>query len=414
MGLVDTAVMGQVSAEAQAAVGLGNSLTFTLCFMGMGVMLAMDPLIGHAVGAGDFKLARHWYEQSNWLALGVGASLMLPVALSPLLLPLFGVDAAVATEAREYVWWRLPAVLGLMLFVGARAYLQGLGHTRPIFLAMALANVANLVLAVALVFGVGPLPALGSRGAAIATTLCTFGQWAVLLPAIAAASRTKRRRHASPDRKALGIALKLGTPIGMHMLAEGGVFTLAGVLAARLGAQSSAAHQSALTWASVTFCVTAGIGSAAATRVSWARGAGNFERAREAGNVALVAAASFMSMCSAVFWLMPDVFARLMTRFPDVQPITRSLLVVVAAFQIADGLQAVGAGAMRGASMTRFTFVANMVGHWLIGLPVAWLLSEHLKLGVTGIWWGLCAGLTAVAVALVWRWGSSDLRHSDS
>jgi len=72
-------------------------------------------------------------------------------------------------------------------------------------------------------------------------------------------------------------------------------------------------------------------------------------------------------------------------------------------FQISDGVQAVGAGVLRGAGDTRFAFLANLVGHYAVGLPVAVALGLFAGRGVIGLWWGLCAGLTAVAVALLSR-----------
>jgi multidrug resistance protein, MATE family len=401
MGLVDTAVMGRVSAQAQAAAGLGNSLTFTITFLGMGVMLALDPLVSQSVGAKDFATARRWYRHGVVLAVLVGVVLMVPVALVPLTLPRFGVEPSLAHAAHGYALWRLPGVVGVLLFVGARAYLQGLGITKPIFWAMAVANVFNLGLDIVLVFGLGPLPALGAAGAAIATTICTFAQLAMLLPAIA---RRHRDGGGEPiEASLLRQVLLLGLPIGFHMLAEAGVFATAGILAAGFGEAASAAHQAALSWGSLTFCVAVGVGSAAATRVGWAIGAKDSIGARRAGATAFLTATGFMGLTSLGFVLAPALFAGVMTDVPAVLPIARSLMFIVAAFQISDGLQAVGAGALRGAGDTRFTFYANVIGHWGVGLPVAWAFGVSMGLGVQGVWWGLCAGLTAVGAALVVR-----------
>ncbi len=402
MGLVDTAVMGRVSATAQAAAGLGNSLTFTVSFLGMGLMLSLDPLVAWAVGERRLTEARAWYWQGVWLALGAASLLLGPLVAATALFRTFGASAQVAEEATRYVVWRLPGVYGLLLFVGARAYLQGLGKARPIFVAMVLANVVNAGLDVALVFGVGPIPALGVSGAALATTVSTFLQWAVLLVAIRAEPVDGPLRRA-PALEKLTQAVRLGAPIGLHLIVEAGLFALAALLAASLGDVEGAAHQAAMQWASVTFCVTVGIGSAATTRVGWAQGAGDAAGARRAGLVALGTAALFMLGAASVFVTAPGFFARLITASPDVLPVATSLMFVLAAFQLSDGLQAVGAGVLRGVGETRFTFFANVVGHWLIGLPVAWWLGLKQGLGVVGLWWGLSAGLSFVAVALVLR-----------
>ncbi len=400
MGLVDTAVVGRVSDVAQGAVGLGTGLCFAFGTLGVGVMLAFDPLVSQAIGAGQVARARTLFWQAVWMAVMGGLVLAVPLWLSPLLLLPFGVDPAVAAGAAEYVTWRVPQLMGFLLFMAARTYLQSNGHTGAIFVSMLLANIANFLLAVLLVFGAGPVPALGIAGASIATTVCTWLQLSVLIfvmkPAPAGSSRKL-------DLVIVRQALKLGVPIGLQLLAEVGVFVLAGIFAGRLGRSAVAAHQIAITWASFSFCLAVGIGSAAATRVGWAIGAGDTGAARRSGLVAIAAGTLWMSTSALVFILVPRALARAMTPDEAVIEVTVALLGVAAVFQISDGLQAVGSGVLRGTGDTRFSFVANVVGHWVVGAPVALYCGVQLKMGVVGLWWGLSAGLTAVAIALVVR-----------
>ncbi len=400
MGLVDTAVVGRVSDVAQGAVGLGAGLCFAFASLGIGVMLAFDPLLSQAIGAGHIARTRTLFWQAVWMAVFAGLVLAGPLWLSPLLLEPFGVDPAVAQAANEYVVWRVPQLMGFLLFMAARTYLQSKGHTKAIFLSMVLANIANLGLAILLVFGAGPIPALGVAGASIATTLCTFLQVLVLVFVLGPDPKGTSRR---PDLFVLKQALGLGFPIGLQLLAEVGVFVLAGIFAGRLGRTSIAAHQIAINWASFSFCLAVGIGSAAATRVGWAIGAGDTHAARRSGLVAIVAGTAWMSSTSVVFLVFPRALARVMTPDPAVIDVTVTLLAVAAVFQISDGLQAVGSGVLRGTGDTRFSFVANVIGHWLVGAPVALYCGIHLGMGVVGLWWGLSAGLTAVAMALVVR-----------
>jgi MATE family multidrug resistance protein len=206
-----------------------------------------------------------------------------------------------------------------------------------------------------------------------------------------------------PVRADILQALRVGLPIGLHIAAEVGVFSLAGVLARWLGPESMSAHQIAISFASLSFTVALGIGNAGSVRVGWAVGARNTPQARLSGLMAFASGAAFMTVGALVFALFPQPLARLMGTPPEVIPLVVPVLMVAAVFQISDGVQGVGAGVLRGTGDTRFTFLANMVGHYGVGLPVALLLGFGLKLGVVGIWWGLCAGLTAVALALLWR-----------
>lgn len=400
MGLVDTAVVGRLNETAQAAAGLGNSLTFTIMFFGMGVMMALDPLVSQAVGARRPADARTHYWTGVWLALATSVVLLVPLLLMGPVLRLVGVAPAIADGALTYIDVRLPGVAGQMLFVGARSYLQGVGRTRAIVVAMVLANVLNLGLDVLLVFGAGPIPALGIAGAGIVTTVCTWFQFLVMVPALGPRLEGVRR---APDVQALWRAARLGLPVGLHLLAEGGVFGLAGLLAARLGASSSAAHQVALTWASLTFCVAVGIGSAGSVRVGWGVGARDLPAARRSGLVAFASGAAFMSATALMFVLVPEPLARLLSPNDGVVAVAASLFTVTAVFQVSDGVQGVGAGVLRGYADTRFTFIANLIGHWLIGLPLSWWLGVRGSYGVVGLWWGLSAGLSVVAVAVFLR-----------
>jgi MATE family multidrug resistance protein len=413
MGLVDTAVTGRAGAGPLAGTGLGNALFFAVAIFGMGLMMGLEPLTAQALGAGDRPGARRWLWQGAWMALGVGAVLAAALAAVPLALAPLGIGREVAREASGYLLARLPGLPPLLFFFAARAYLQALGRARVLVVAVALANAANLALDVLLVFGgaalpgwAGPLrsvPALGAAGAGLATTIVTFMQVGVLAWAIS----RDRDPAGTPERRPrphdLRLAARVGLPVGLHMAAEVGVFALVGFLAGRLGPAEMGAHQIAIALASLTFTVAVGVGQAASVRVGWAVGRGDTAAARRAGLVAFAAGASFMALCGVVFLLAPGALARLMSDDPRVVETAAPLLVVAAVFQVSDGTQAVGAGALRGAGDTRFTFAANMVGHWLVGFPLALALGLLAGGGITGLWWGLCAGLSAVGAALLAR-----------
>jgi MATE family multidrug resistance protein len=335
-----------------------------------------------------------------WLALLTSVPVMLVTAGLAVALPSLGVNPEVAESARRFMWWRLGAAPGVLLFIGVRSYLQGLGRASVALWGTVLANVLNLGLDLVLVFGAGPIPSLGVAGAALATVASTWAQLGLLVLAVGPAPPGVRR---APQLASLLHAARIGVPVGLHFIAESGVFSLTGVLAGRLGPVESAAHQAALTWASLTFSVATGIGSAAATRVGWAVGAGQRTQARAAGISAFWSVTGFMLLASVALLVAPRALAGVMSSDPRVISVVVSLVTVAAVFQVSDGLQAVGAGALRGAGETGYTFRANVLGHWLIGLPVAVVLGFGFGLGVVGLWWGLSAGLTGVAVALVLR-----------
>jgi len=198
MGLVDTAVVGRLSATAQAGAGLGTSLSFTVLFFGMGVMLALDPLVSQAIGAGRPGEARHHLWQGVWLALLTSVPVMAVTAGLAVALPSLGVNSEVAESARRFMWWRLGAAPGVLLFIGVRSYLQGLGRPSVALWGTVLASVLNLGLDLVLVFGAGPLPSLGVAGAALATVASTWAQLGLLVLAVGPSPPGVRRAPRSP------------------------------------------------------------------------------------------------------------------------------------------------------------------------------------------------------------------------
>jgi len=415
MGAVDTAVVGRTGPVQLAGVGLGNGLFFAIAFFGIGLMMGGDPLISQAIGAGDSVRARRLYWQAVYTALAASLVLALPVLVAMRLLRPFGIPADVAASASSFMAWRIPGLAPIFLFYAARSYLQAVGRARWLLYVTLAANVLNLAGDLLFVFGgqglplwTGPLraiPPMGAAGAALvtsATTLLEFAVLALVVSRVPLPGRTASGLHA-PVAADIRHILRVGTPIALHLCAEVGVFALAGFLAGRFGAASLAAHQVALTYGSLTFTFAAGLGNAGSVRVGYAVGARDTPLARRTGLLAFAIGTGFMGCMAVVFLLFPRALVAVMTDSPEVARLAIPLLAITAVFQVSDGIQGVGAGVLRGAGDTHFTFVANVVGHWLIGLPVALLLGFVAHQGVFGIWWGLCAGLSAVAVALAWR-----------
>ncbi len=413
IGAVDTAVVGRLGEIELGAAGLGNSVFFVVAVVGMGIMLGLDPLVAQAIGADEPAQARRMLWQGGWLAMILGVPLALLVAGLGMLLEHFGIAAVTAAPTRAYLFARLFGLVPFLLFVACRSYLQAVALTRPVVLSVVAANVLNLPLSWALVFGdaglvrigLPPLgvPALGVAGAAWASTACTVAQMLVLMVAVRSIKLPGARRLFRPDRGLMKKALALGTPIGLTLVAEFGVFSLVNILMGNIDARALAGHQVAITLASATFMVPVGIGAAASVRVGHAIGRGDGPGTRRAGVIGLLSGMAFMSLAAISFLLVPKQLAGVITDKQDVIAAAVPLLFVAAVFQLSDGVQAVAAGALRGAGDTRFPLFANLAGHYLIGLPLGVLLAFHFGLGARGLWWGLSAGLTGVAVALTVR-----------
>ena len=414
MSLVDTAVVGRLGAVPLAAIGLGNSLFFAVSIIGMGIVMGVDPLASQAVGAGDERRARMMMWQGVWLSALVTLALSVATGLIPLGIRAMHLDPEVTRQATIYLWIRLLSLFPMLAFIVVRAYLQALHITRPMVVAMIAGNVFNFVFDLLLVFGgaalprwVGPLrhlPEMGISGAAISTLAGSILQLWIVARAV--------KRIPMPegvdsihrfDQPSVRKAVTVGMPVGLQMGAEYGIFALVGVLAGRFGPLQLAAHQVALTLISFTFTISVGIGSAGSVLVGRAVGARDRAGARSAGLAAFCTGILVMSISACAFLLYPRFFAAVITNQSDVVIAAIPLLGVAAFFQLSDGTQGVGAGVLRGAGDTHYPFFANVLGHWGVGFPIALWFGFHLHQGIVGLWWGLSAGLTAVAFLLLAR-----------
>jgi MATE family multidrug resistance protein len=413
MSFVDTAMVGRLGSSALAGVGIANGLFGSITLFGLGCVLGMDAPVSQAVGSGDPARARRILWQGIYVALLVGVPLSLLLALTPEILGPAGVAPDIIATARVYTWGRVPNVIPFLLFAATRSYLQAVHVTRPIVIAMVVANIVNFLGNALLMFGdralarVGlpgiGLPELGVVGSALSSSfasLLSFGVLSLAIAGVAAVPDPSRRRL---DRALVKTVLGLGTPSGLTILAEVGIFTIVGILAGRLGAGASSGHMVALTLASFTFTVALGISAATSVLVGHAVGRADHRGARRAGLLGLVATAAFMATSLATFLLFPHALARILTNDPEVIAAALPLIGIAAIFQLSDGTQVTAAGALRGAGDARVPLVVNLAGYYLVGLPVAVALGMGAAMGARGLWWGLVAGLTAVAIALTVR-----------
>jgi MATE family multidrug resistance protein len=206
------------------------------------------------------------------------------------------------------------------------------------------------------------------------------------------------------DRELLRLLARLGVPAALQLLLEMGSITVVTALAARLTATALAAHQVALSVASLTFMVPHGLSSAAAVVVARALGRGHPAAARRSGWLALLSGAGFMLAAAIALVAGAPAIVHMFTPDADVIAVGATLLWVAALFQLSDGVQVVATGVLRGTGDTRTAMVASLVGHWLVSVPLGVALCFTFGLGVVGLWLGLAAGLSSVAVVVLLAW----------
>jgi MATE family multidrug resistance protein len=419
MGVVDTLMVGRLAPEAIGAVGLGGILFFTVAVFGMGVLLGLDTFVSQAFGAGNLDECHRWLRAGVHLSFLLAPAVMLATYGMLQALPLLGLDPRIRAMTIPYVAVLIWSTLPLLLYASFRRYLQALGVVRPVMLTLLGANLVNAGFNWVLIFGRAGFPALGVPGSAWATVIARVAMAAVLLGIIVRHERTHQLglgniSFLEIEWDRIGRLVRLGTPAALQITAEVGVFGAVAALAGRIDAVALAAHQVALNVASVTFMVPLGLASAGAVRVGHAVGRRDALGAERAGWSAIILGAGFMTASAVLFIAAPAWLVRLFTTDAAVIATGVILLRVAAAFQLFDGVQGVTTGALRGLGDTRTAMVANLVGHWLIGLPFAAFVAFQLGYGVVGLWVGLSVGLTLVAIVLVWVWRQHLHRLADA
>ena len=418
MGVVDTVMVGHYAPEAIGAVGLGSILYFSAAIFGMGLLLGLDTFVSQAYGGGHLRECHRWLRDGVHLAALTTPPLMLVTLGVVQAMPLIGLHPDVQVLTAPYVrvvaWGSLP----LLLYAAFRRYLQALGLVRPVMITLVAANLVNAGANWALIFGHLGLPALGVTGAAWATNIGRVFMASTLLGVIVRNERAHRTGlfdvpFLPVEWDRLGRLFRLGAPAATQLTAEVGVFGAVAALAGRIDPIALAAHQVALNLASVTFMVPLGLASAGAVRVGHAIGRRSVDDAASAGGAVMALALGFMSASALLFILGARPLVRLFTDDPAVVATGIQLMQVAAAFQLFDGLQVVTTGALRGLGDTRTPMFTNLVGHWLIALPIAGVGGFTLGYGVVGLWTGLCVGLVLVGLflVLVWRRHIRQLRR---
>jgi len=404
---IDLLMVGRIDVLSLNAVSLGRIWVMGTSICAMGLIFGLDAIASQAHGARDRERLGDGLLHAGVLALAVSVPLgALWLGTGRLLLS-FGQDPATAALAHDFVVVQIPGLPFFLLFVALKQYLQARGIVRPAMWVSFAACGFNAGLNWLLIFGHWGLPRMGAVGAGVATAVTEVMMLAGLLAAI---RRFRLRRGAATfvdltrlRVKGLSEILRLGLPVALMLALEYWAFAISTLWAGWLGGAELAAHSIALNLASITYMVPLGIGLGASARVGNLIGAGEPQAAQRAAWVAFTLGGGVMAFFALLFIAGREVIPSWFTADPAVVALAATLLPIVAAFELFDGLQVVGSGVLRGMGRTRPAALFNLVGYYALGLPLAAWLGRPERLGLIGIWWGLALGLAVVAgLSVVW------------
>lgn len=412
MMTTDLILLGHLGDQMVAAAALANTILFAAFTVGMGLVSAVAPLASQAYGARQPRMVRRALRVGLWAALIMGIPLTLVQLLGDRILLALGQPPDIARMAGLYLtglcWTLVPA----WCFMALRNFMSSVHKPEPALYITLVAIPANGVLAYLLIHGGLGLPALGIFGAGLASSIVSACM-CVAAMVVCSASRPFRKYHVlgrfwRPDWVLLRKLFAVGAPISGAFMLEFGAFATAALLMGRLGTTALAAHQITLQTASILWMVPFGISLAATVRVGFAVGRRDMAAARRAGFAALALGAAFMAgmtLCVALLrhWIPIAFLGASAAKAQETVALAAFLLALSTTFFIADGLQTIAAGALRGLNDTRVPLIFAAVAFWPIGVFAGFELAFDAGLGAAGVWIGLSLGLLVQAVLLVSR-----------
>ncbi len=400
MGVVDTLMVGKLGGAAIAAVALGNLYFFNVSIFGIGLLLAIDPVISQAIGAGDHEDVARGVQRGLLVALVLSVVVTLALLPGEWLLDGLRQPADVTGDTALYTRRRAIGVVPFFIFNVLRQTLQAMGKVWQVVIAVIVANILNVCVNWLLIFGNLGAPRLGVVGSGYATALSMWAMAATLLVLAWPKLRSSLLPWRAETLTWLPIirTLRIGAPIGVQFFFESFAFGLTALLMGWMGTPSLAGHEIALNMAALTFMVPLGIAGAASAVVGRAIGRGDMPGARRDAVAAIICGTGFMCVSAVVFLTAPEWLATRYTTETATVAVAVSLIPLAGLFQVFDGLQAVTGGVLRGTGDTRIPAILHMVAFWGIGVPLGAFLGFGTPLRERGLWIGLVAGLAAAAV----------------
>jgi len=416
LGLIDTIMAGRLSPTDLAAIAVGVGLWIPVMLLFSGIMIATTPLVAEAKGARTPEKIATIARQSLWVAfiLGVIAGLVLQVL--PLTLPLLGVPESLQPKAGLFlhaIGFGMPAVT---MYAALRGYSEAIGYPRPVTAISLMALLLLVPLNFIFMYGVGPIPALGSAGCGFATAIL---QWLMLMSLALYIFKNRVYQSSQPfshweklNGYWLKRILKLGFPIGLAIFFEVSIFSTAAIVLSPLGETIVAAHQIAISVTSQLFMIPMSLAIALTIRVGTYYGEQNWDAMRRVQGLGLMTATILALLIMLMLWVFRSEIVALYTSDPMVTQIALYLVLFAVAYQLMDAWQISAAGCLRGMQDTKGPMWITMIAYWVIAFPVGVYLSRFGDMGAAGVWVGLIVGLSVACVLLLARLYGNNKRLS--
>ncbi|WP_424963061.1 MATE family efflux transporter [Ekhidna sp.] len=399
VGVADSVMVGRLGVIPLAAATFAGTIYHILMLFGIGVSYAITPKVA-ATDIHDRSKLLGFLQNGFFMNLGLGLILFGLGYVCSHFLGYFGQEAPVAAAAGPYLIIMCGSLIPLMIFQTFRQYAEGLSDTFSPMIVSVFANLLNVFFNYMLIYGKLGAPALGLNGAGYATLMARIIMFSVMIWWVKGKIAGFEWKY---NWKGIKELLRIGLPSGMQYVFEVGAFATAAIMVGWISAEALAAHNIALNLAAISYMAATGLAAASTIRIGNQMGLKDRRNLRIAGFSSFGMVTLFMAICGLTFILLRNVLPALYIEDSAVRTTAASLLVIAAAFQISDGIQAVGLGVLRGLTDVRIPTIVTFIAYWLIAIPIGYWFAFHGGYGVQGMWYGLSLGLTISGILHIWR-----------
>lgn len=406
--LTDALMAGRLGAKELAAVAVGGSVWFLIFQTYNGLMMAISAIVSRLYGAKEVSLIGRYNRQACFMSLIIGISVIF---LFHIYIASFMNFIGIDTEFRHLVVDYLNAIIfgapGIFLFLVFRYTTEGIGYTRPVMYSSLIALILNVFFNYVFIFGNFGAPALGVLGCGLASAISMWLIFIFLSSYMFFNARYKQlnifEKYTAFRLSIMREILKLGIPISITVTAEAGLFSAVSIMVGTLGAEITSAHQIAMNVATTTFMVPLAISAAITVKVGQSLGSNEPEQARNFGLTGIAVCGLFMLFSACLLFIFRGNIISFYNVDVVIQGMAMNLLLVVALFQIVDGIQIAAAGALRGYKDTKIPMIINLFAYWVLAFPLSYFVGIIYTLPPSYIWGGFVLGLSVAAFLLTFR-----------
>ncbi|WP_261817336.1 MATE family efflux transporter [Vibrio gallicus] len=408
MGVVDTIMAGGVSATDMAAVAIASSIWLPSILFGIGVLMALIPIVAQLNGRGHQNKIANEIHQGAALAVFIAFPIAFVLMQTKTILGMMDVDQHMASITIGYMHAMLPAIPAFLFFQTLRSFTDGMSMTKIAMVIGFVGLLLNIPLNYIFVYGKFGMPALGGMGCGVATTIVYWVMFLMLLWFTVTAKRFQSiglfATWHKPKLQAQIRLFKLGLPVALSIFFEVTLFAVVALLVSPLGPIVVAAHQIAINVSSMVFMLPMSVGNAVSIRVGHKLGEEDTEGAKISTHVGLILGL-MMAACTAIITILfREQITNLYTDNHAVTAISVHLLLLAAVYQFSDSIQVIAGGALRGYKDMRSIFNRTFLSYWVVGLPSGYVLGATdwivQPMGAQGYWFGFIFGLTTAAILL--------------